>query len=149
MRSDVSLFPLISAGVTAFSLVAAIFMTADFAAAADNQTAGAGCTCPNGKSSSSLKPKFAGLSGPLDESDQIAALESLQFALSEVADGSSYVWHRSNGRLSGIVKPMSSFKDQSGSVCRNVLVVLNSSDTTKKTEAVACRLSNGVWQLDG
>ena len=86
---------------------------------------------------------------PLDESDEIAALESVQFALSEVADGSSYVWHRSNGRLSGIVKPMSSFKDTHGSVCRHVLVVFNSTDLTKKTEAVACRLATGVWQLEG
>ena len=43
-----------------------------------------------------MKPKFAGLQGPLDESDEIAALQSVQYALSEVADGSSYIWHRSN-----------------------------------------------------
>ncbi len=145
MRSTVSLFPLISAGVTAFSLVAAIFMSTDFAAADDAQ-AGPSCSCPR---SSSIRPKFAGLHAPLDETDEVAALESLQFALTEVADGSSYVWHRSNGRLSGIVKPMSSFKDSQGSICRNVLVVLNSADTTKKTEVVACRLTTGVWQLDG
>lgn len=149
MRSTVSLFPLISAGVTAFSLVAAIFMSANFATAADTTTSGQGCTCPNGRSSSATKPKFAGLKAPLDETDEIAALESVQFALSEVADGSSYVWHRSNGRLSGIVKPTSSFKDQSGSICRNILVVLNSADLTKKTEVIACRLTTGVWQLDG
>lgn len=96
-----------------------------------------------------MKPKFAGLQGSLDESDEIAALQSVQYALSEVADGSSYIWHRSNGRLSGVVKPLTSFKDQQGSVCRHVLVVLNSSETTKKTETVACRLSSGVWQLEG
>lgn len=149
MSPTVSLFPLITAGVTAFSLVAAIFMTSDFAAADDRLSAAPGCTCPDRKSSSATKPKFAGIKPSLDASDEIAALESLQFALTEVADGSSYVWHRSNGRLSGIVKPMSSFKDKSGSICRHVLVVLNSSDNTMKTEAVACRLTTGVWQLDG
>jgi surface antigen len=144
------MFPLVAAGITAFSLVAAVFMTADFVAAADGSQPGqaaAGCSCP--QSGASGKPKFAGLTAPLDEGDEVAALESLQLALSEVADGSSYVWHRSNGRLSGLVKPMSSFKDSAGSVCRHVLVVLNSAETTKKTEAVACRLSTGVWQLDG
>lgn len=149
MRSTVSLFPLFTAGVTAFSLVSAIFMSADFASAAEPEAAAQGCSCPNGRSSSNPKPKFARLRQPLDETDEVAALESLQFALTEVADGSSYVWHRANGRLSGIVKPMSSFKDAKGGVCRHVLVVLNSQDATKKTEAVACRLATGVWQLDG
>jgi surface antigen len=69
--------------------------------------------------------------------------------LTEVADGSSYVWHRSNGRLSGIVKPVSSFKDTNGAVCRHVIVMLNGEDVTKKTETVACRMNNGVWKLDG
>lgn len=147
MRSSMSLFPLIAAGVTAFSLVATIFMTADFAVA-DDKGAAPGCSCPQ-SGASSTKPKFAGLNSPLDESDEIAALESLQFALTEVADGSTYVWHRSNGKLSGLVKPTSSFKDSAGAICRHVLVVLNSSATTKKTEAVACRLASGIWQLDG
>jgi surface antigen len=109
----------------------------------------AGCSCPNSGAQKSTKPKFADLKLPLDESDEIAALESVQFALTEVADGSSYVWHRNNGRLSGVIKPLTSFKDSRGSVCRHVLVVLNSTDLTKKTEAVACRLSTGVWELDG
>ena len=45
--------------------------------------------------------------------------------LTEVADGSSYIWRRSHGRLSGIVKPLSSFKDTNGSVCRHAVVVLS------------------------
>lgn len=76
-------------------------------------------------------------------------LESVQLALSRVADGSSYVWHRSHGRLSGVVRPTSSFKDARGQVCRHLTVVLNSLDTTKRTEAIACRLENGIWQIDG
>ena len=149
MSSNVSLFPLAAAGLTAFALVAAIFVSSDFAAAADKIQPSAGCSCPNSSDKSATKPKFAEYQKPLDESDEIAALESVQFALTEVADGSSYVWHRSNGRLSGIVKPTTSFKDGQGGVCRHVVVVLNSTDTSKKTEAVACRLATGVWQLDG
>lgn len=149
MNSNVSLFPLVAGGLTAFALVASLFVSSDFAAAEEKySTAAPSCTCPN-SANRPIKPKFADLTLPLDESDEIAALESVQFALSEVADGSSYVWHRNNGRLSGIVKPLASFKDVGGSVCRHVVVVLNSTDTTKKTEAVACRLSTGVWQLDG
>ena len=149
MSSNASLFPLAAAGLTAFTLVAAVFVSSDFATAAGKTQPAAGCTCPNGGDKSSIKPKFAEFQTPLDETDEIAALESLQFALTEVADGSSYVWHRSHGRLSGIVKPTASYKDNQGSVCRHVFVVLNGVDTTKKTEAVACRLASGVWQIAG
>lgn len=125
-----------------------IFVSADFAIAAETgQAPGAACTCPESKPQ---KPKFAGLAPqPLDDTDEVAALESVQYALTEVADGSSYVWHRSNGRLSGIIKPVASFKDKQGDVCRRALVVLNSASTTKKIEVTGCRLPDGVWQLNG
>lgn len=150
MSSNSSIFPLLAAGLTAFALVASVFVASDFAAAAEQTAANSppGCGCP-GDGKGATKPKFADLKAPLDESDEIAVLESVQFALTEVADGSSYVWHRSHGRLSGIVKPTTSFKDPKGNVCRHVLVVLNGADDTKKTETVACRLASGVWQLDG
>jgi hypothetical protein len=151
MRNCQSKFPLAACGLTAFVLVTAIYFSADFAAAAELQSTAPApsCSCPNNGAQKPTKPKFADLKLPLDENDEIAALESVQFALTEVADGSSYIWHRSNGRLSGVVKPLASFKDPQGSVCRHVLVVLNSSDLTKKTETVACRLATGVWELDG
>jgi surface antigen len=151
MRTNQSFFPLAASGFTAFALIACVFVSSDFAEAADSTTknGSAGCSCPNNSAQKTIKPKFADLKTPLDENDEIAALESVQFALTEVADGSSYVWHRSNGRLSGIIKPLTSFKDAQGGICRHVLVVLNSTDLTKKTEAVACRLPSGVWQLDG
>lgn len=141
-------FPFIASGLTAVGLVTAIFLLPDFARAGEHPAGNAGntCTCP---SASSSKPKLAALPVPLSVEDEIATLESLQIALSKVADGSSYVWHRSHGRLSGVVKPTSSFKDATGQVCRHITVVLNSLDTTKRTEAIACRLDNGVWQLDG
>ncbi len=163
MSSNQSLFPLAAGGLTAFALIASIYVSSDFAQAAEAidiskppqisappvSQSQPGCSCPNGGNQKSLKPKFADLKLPLDEADEIAALESVQFALTEVADGSSYIWHRSNGRLSGVVKPLTSFKDTHGSICRHVLVVLNSTDLTKKTETVACRLASGIWELDG
>lgn len=95
------------------------------------------------------QPKLAGLTPPLDVNDEIAALESMQLALTQVADGSTYVWHRSHGRLSGLVRPTASFKDQNGQVCRHLIVVLNGIDVSKKTETVACRGADGAWQIDG
>jgi surface antigen len=85
----------------------------------------------------------------LDEKDEIAALERIQYALSEVSDGKTYVWRRWHGRLSGIVQPTASFKDTSGKVCRHLIVLMTTGQTTKKQEGVACRLPSGRWQLDG
>lgn len=149
-RPVASPIPFFVSGFTAVGLVTAIFLLPDLAQAADQprtKPTGNGCSCPQAGSSS--MPKLAALPPQLDEQDEIAALESVQIALSKVADGSSYVWHRSHGRLSGVVHPTNSFKDAKGQVCRHITVVLNSLDTTKRTEAIACRLDNGVWQLDG
>jgi hypothetical protein len=85
----------------------------------------------------------------LNENDEISALSSIQYALTELADGSSYIWHRDDGRLSGIVQPTTSFKDAAGKVCRHIIVILTSGERNRKTEAVACRLAGGRWQLDG
>jgi hypothetical protein len=85
----------------------------------------------------------------LDIADEIAALERIQFALSEVGDGTTYVWRRWHGRLAGVVHPTVSFKDRSGKVCRHLLVLLTTGKRTSKMEGVACRLPNGRWQLEG
>lgn len=131
----------------ASSLAAAFSFTSATAAGEDSIQAQPGCTCP--QSGRSTKPKLAGLPPPLDLADEIAVLESVQLALTRVADGSSYVWHRSHGRLSGVVHPTKSFKGADGQVCRRLTVVLNTFDTTKRTETIACRLENGIWQLEG
>lgn len=149
MSSNPTLFSTAAAGATAFALVAAIFLPYGLALAADQSLASA--TCPKtgavGDSSAGDKAKLTGIKPTLDQEDEYAALESVQFALTEVADGSSYVWHRAHGRLSGIVKPVSSFKDTRGSVCRHAVVTLSGVEATKETEIVACRLPTGIWQL--
>ena len=85
----------------------------------------------------------------LDEKDEIAALERIQYALSEIGDGKTYVWRRWHGRLSGIVQPTGSFKDNGGKVCRHVIVLMTTGANTRKQEGIACRLPSGRWQLDG
>jgi surface antigen len=145
MSDNASLFPFAAAGITAFALVATLFFFSDFAAAGETP-ATANCLCLKG-TNSDLRTAPAETSA-LNESDEIAALESVQLALTEIADGSSYIWHRNHGRLSGVVKPVSSFKDSNGSVCRYAVVVLSNLDITKRTEIVACRLPTGIWQLE-
>jgi len=85
----------------------------------------------------------------LDEKDEIAALERIQYALSEVSDGKTYVWRRWHGRLSGLVQPTTSFKGDDGRICRHLIVLMTTGSTTRKQEGIACRLPSGRWQLDG
>ncbi len=113
------------------------------------RSGGPTCTCPDGDANLWQRPKYAELRATLDATDEIAALESVQIALNEIGDGASYVWHRRNGRLSGVVQPTASFKDAAGHVCRHLVVTLSSGERTRRTEGVACRLADGRWQLEG
>jgi surface antigen len=147
MSTNACFFLLAAAGATAFALVAAIFVPSEYSFAADKAADATACPKP---SALDIKPKLPDVkdaSVVLDQDDEYAALESVQFGLTEVADGASYIWHRAHGKLSGIVKPVSSFKDTHGSVCRHAIVVLSGAQSTKRTEIVACRLPTGVWEL--
>ena len=104
---------------------------------------------PNKTPAVSVKPKFAETNVQLDANDEIAALEAIRVALSEVGDGNTYVWHRRHGRLSGIVQPTVSFKDAAGRVCRHILLIMSVGTATGRAEGIACRLGDGRWQLEG
>lgn len=110
------------------------------------------CICPTPQQapSSAARPRYADLSREaLDEGDEIAALDAIRVALSEVSDGATYVWHRGNGRLSGMIRPTTSFKDTTGRVCRHIVLILSTGSRTGQMEGIACRLDGGRWQLDG
>lgn len=131
----------------AFTLSASILMVPDAAFA---QEAGSGeCTCPQRPTVRSTKPKFADLGTAFDDSDEFAVLGAVQVALSEVADGATYVWHRRNGRISGSFQPVRSFKDAGGKVCRHLKVMLVSGTHSSSVEGTACRQQDGAWLLEG
>jgi surface antigen len=85
----------------------------------------------------------------LDEADEIAALEAIRVALTEVSDGASYVWHRRYGQLGGLVQPTQSFKDSGGRICRRITVILSAGLRSGRFEGTACRIAGDRWQLDG
>lgn len=161
MRQSSSLFPLAVTFVAGFFFVALVFLVPSFAAAAeaskkDNQA----CSCPAAPPAALddkpwRKNKFAKITiapnhvARLTVRDRIAAMEIIQVALSRVPDGSTYVWHRGHGKLSGIVNPTGSFKKSDGQICRHFIVMYASGVHTRKTETIACRLENGIWRMDG
>lgn len=149
MRSGFFALP---AFVAAASLAAFLtLMPVRKAAAQDVRGAQPPCSCslPQDAPRPSPRPKFADHSQDLDDGDEIAALDAVRVALSQVGDGSSYVWHRDNGRLSGVIQPTTSFKDVSGRVCRHIVLILTTGYRSGRVEGVACRLTDGRWQLEG
>ena len=162
----------LATGIAAATLLCGIsLLSADFVAADDTTKIEASgreppahtCSCPSAgpetprhapnrppdKETLWPQPKVAELKPSFDSSDEVAALEAMQLALSEVGDGSSYVWHRTGGRLSGIVQPTTSFKGEAGRVCRHVVMMLTAGTYSKKAEGIACRGGDGIWSLEG
>ena len=113
------------------------------------------CSCPDSENAKPWpRPKFADAMPPdglptLDTTDKIATLEAVHLALSQLGDGASYVWHRRNGRISGVISPTVSFKDAQGRVCRHIIMTLTAGTNTARTEGVACRMADKSWRLEG
>lgn len=107
------------------------------------------CSTPARDAFDGSRPAVTAMRPVFDARDQAAALEAVQVALTEVGDGSTYVWYRHGGRLSGLVQPTRSFHDALGRVCRQLVVTLNDASRSSRTESIACRLADGDWQLDG
>lgn len=137
------------AAATAAMLVASVLLAEGPAFADDSANSGT-CTCPDA-SRRATRPKYADFEAArgLDETDEIAALESIQVGLSRMDDGTPFVWRRANGRLSGIVRPTSSFRNAKGTLCRHVVVLLTTGFKTRTAEGVACRGQRGRWVLEG
>lgn len=83
----------------------------------------------------------------LDRHDRLAVYQAIHLALSELGDGASYVWHRSHGRLSGVVQVISTRRSRDGGLCRRLGVLLTSGRETRKIETSACRLPDRSWQF--
>src|SRR4029077_9318161 len=94
MRSS-AYFGLVAAGMAA----ALISMPPPMAGAAGAKKAATGKATPGAAARRQPTASFAPGNGEarLDEDDEIAALEAIRVALTEVGDGASYVWHRRYG----------------------------------------------------
>lgn len=149
MRHVPALETLVFVVATAVMLVALVFLSGNSAFAAEPVSGEASCACPDA-GRKTPRPKFAEFADRvLDESDEIAALESIQVGLTRMDDGSPFVWKRANGRLSGIVRPTASFRNASGALCRHVVVLLTTGFKTRTAEGVACRAASRRWVLEG
>jgi surface antigen len=87
------------------------------------------------------------LSVKLDLDDRVAALQAIQYALEEVGDGATYLWHRKKGELHGFVKPVASYLDDQGRVCRTMKLALTVGEFSREVEGIACRADDKRWVL--
>lgn len=104
---------------------------------------------PAANDGSTLRPTISAIPMRLNPADELATLEAIHLTLSEVGDGSTFVWRRANGRISGVFQPTQSFRDDAGRICRHFRMMLSSGTYSRKTEAIACRGIKGAWTLDG
>ncbi len=136
------------AALTGVSTAAFVSLSGEPAFSAEAARDKSHCACPDAKKTA--RPNFARLPGAeLTEHEEIAALESIQMGLSQMDDGTPFVWRHNNGKLSGIVRPTVSFRNAEGQLCRHVVVLLTTGYKTSTAEGIACRLPNRRWTLEG
>lgn len=133
----------------ALALVVPIAALAGEAVPGERDRNNGACTCPELRKLPNPAANNPAASFSLNDLDEIAALNALHVGLTEVPDGANFVWRRSHGRLSGIVRPLFSFKNANGDVCRHIVVTLRSGDHERTVEGAACRRSDGRWVLEG
>lgn len=92
---------------------------------------------------------FSELRSHLDSSDRDLALNALQVALTELSDGATLVWRRPSRELTGVIKPVSAFRDDEGRVCRHLIYSLSLGTYVRQVEGIACRGADGNWSLSG
>jgi 17 kDa outer membrane surface antigen len=92
---------------------------------------------------------FAELRAKLDGTDRAVALNALQVALTELGDGAELVWRRPSRELTGVIKPVSAFRDDEGRVCRRLTYSLSLDTYVRQVEGTACREKSGAWSLAG
>jgi hypothetical protein len=150
MRSEAWMETYVLVAALGIALAASILLLEGPAFGADaSPAAEPRCSCSSDPAKST-RPSFAELTDRrLDEADEIAALESIQVGLSRMDDGEPFVWRRSNGKLSGIVRPTVSFRNAKGDLCRHVVVLLTTGFKTSTREGIACRATNRRWVLEG
>ena len=87
------------------------------------------------------------LRSKLRPADEYATLNALLIALSRVGDGQTYIWGRPKRQLRAFITPISSYRDKSGSICREIVVSLALGAHMKRIETTACRAKDRSWQI--
>lgn len=103
----------------------------------------------SGTTKHTTTPRYLRPQETLGARDELATLEAVHRALTETADGETFVWRAAHGRLNAILQPTVSFMDRHQRVCRHVVIMLNSGLKSQRAEGIACRLESGTWSLAG
>jgi surface antigen len=83
----------------------------------------------------------------LDERDQLAIDQTIQKALEYTPSGQAVEWRNPNSGHYGTVTPLSPFRAENGSYCREFIKTIMIQGDEQKTVAKACRQSNGHWDV--
>ena len=140
----------IAAGLLAAGLIFGIQLPANSASKSDAAKGWrAEVALEDGAPREILPQSFEALRAKLAPDDPVAVLEAVGYALNEVADGATYVWHRTDGPLMGNVRMAAAYRSEAGAICRRMTLTLILGDTVRPASLSACRDSGGEWVVGG
>ena len=87
------------------------------------------------------------LRAKLRPADEYATLNALLIALSRVGDGQTYIWTRPKRQLRAFITPTSSYRNETGTICRKLVVSLALGSHIKRIKTTACRAKDRSWKL--
>ncbi len=91
--------------------------------------------------------KLTQLRAQLGYGERVIAMRALHLALSQVPDGGAFVWRKRSRSLKGVIRPSKPFRNEGGQICRHVVYAMALGRYVKQIEGIACRQSDGRWQL--
>jgi len=142
---SVSISSLMAGVGAAVLLVASVFLAGESRADMQSSARDAAGLNAQPAASGELPP----IKSRAEPGDELAVLRAIDAALSEVGDGSTYVWDHGNGRLAGAIRVTSTFRDRDARICRHLVVTMRLGSYTRRSETIACRGGDGIWSLDG
>jgi hypothetical protein len=83
----------------------------------------------------------------LDETEQQAMMETLQYALERNRQGEESSWANPETGTSGAVVALERFSDDGGRTCRNFISIIAINGDEERSEGTACRQEDGLWTV--
>lgn len=89
---------------------------------------------------------LASIYGALGEAEAVRAARHVQDTLEGVPSRQTVRWSSADGRATGTITPLRTFKIRSGYFCREFVEAVAVGPDLKSEVQVACRDESGLWQ---
>lgn len=104
---------------------------------------------PFGRAPAQQNAKVDPIYQGLDNGAVLRAQSALQFSLEKLSSRDTHRWDDAVSGSSGTITPLRTFRIKTGHYCREYRERISSVDRVVAVTRVACRDTDGVWQLAG